>query len=165
MTIVSVSRKKICDAIAKEPTTRLNAGSWVDEGGDVRHHEVRSRDCTVCAVGAVMRNALLHPRQEAFNIENAAQASILSASNIGLHGDPMAEIRKGRYMAALSSFFEGQFVERDIPYVHNTRARMKAVKQLKADCIKFVRDNFPAQLEINIDGARPAEDVKVVRED
>lgn len=161
MTVVSVSRKKICDAIALEPTTTLNAGTWVH--GETVETPMRSRECTVCAVGAVMRRALLHPNQSAHAIEDAAQAAVGNGL-CGAYGNPTEEIKKGLYMSALSAFFEGEFADRNL-YDVEGRTRTAAMNKLKKDCIKFVQKNFPAKVEIDIDGARPAKDVKVISSD
>lgn len=162
MTTVSISRKKICEAIAKEPTTTLQGGSWAASDGKARYHSsVRTRNCKVCAVGAVMRNACLAPTQVWGNIQAAADAS---TGNGDPRGDALHEAKKGRYMAALSSFFEGEFEDRRIIFLRG-RERMAAVKQLKTDCIRFVEKNFPSKLEIDIDGAKPAKDIKVVHYD
>lgn len=161
MTVVSVSRKKICDAIAKEPTTALEGGNWfnLNEEG-----ETTLTNCSVCAVGAVMRNACLDRRQPAHAIEDAALAATVSRG-VAAHSDETPEsLAADRfYMNALSVFFE-----RGYNYTHRIwdlqgRSRMLAVKALKVECIDFVKKNFPPKIEIYIDGAKPAKDVKVVK--
>jgi len=162
MTIVSISRKKICDAIAKEPATRLAYGSWI--GNYDEFTKVKSRDCTVCAVGAVMRNALLDREQPAEAVDDAAIAAMKFEKvrySQYANGDPDKMAARGSYMGALSCFFEGEFHLREIAWM-NGSTRATALRKLKADCIKFVRKNFPATIQVNINGALPAEDVKVV---
>jgi hypothetical protein len=165
MTIVSVSRKKICAAIAKEPTTTLVPQHWV--AGRKYTDQVKSRDCYVCAVGAVMRNALLHPKQPALSIGDAASAAVSAeGGSCDAGADAVEEAENGSYMSALSAFFETEAEYRGINQMGSrTRKRKEAMKKLKKDCIKFVKKNFPSKLEIDIDGARPAKDVKIVDED
>jgi hypothetical protein len=43
-------------------------------------------------------------------------------------------------------------------------ARRESVKQAQATCVAFIKDHFPETLEINIDGAIPKPQYKVVSE-
>lgn len=159
MTVVSVSRKKICDAIAKEPTTRLEDGNWYDADSDSG-----LTDCSVCAVGAVMRNACLDRRQPAHAIADAAWAATASSRHVAAHSieTPESLVADRFYMNALSVFFEKGYNDLEIWGLQG-RSRMLAVKALKAECIDFIKKNFPPKIEIDIDGALPAKDVKVVK--
>lgn len=162
MTIVSISRKKICDAIAKEPATRLARGNWV--GVNSEDDKVKSKDCSVCAVGAVMRNALLDREQPAESIDDASIAAMKHEKvrfSQFANGNPDRMVAQSKYMGALSAFFETEYYIREIGWMSGS-TRTRALRKLKADCIKFVRKNFPATVQVNINGALPAEDVKVV---
>lgn len=171
MTIISVSRNKIIEAIRHEPVESLKGGAWVDER---RGSKVKDKNCSVCAVGAVMRK-VLDPKQSVVKIRKAAMEAL---GNGEPTGDHYSEIEEGRYMAALSCFFEESFEEnmrkmteelqehfndtylRD-PVDHFRKMYNKAVNQTRKDTIDFVKTNFPKEIKIDIDGAKPAKDVKV----
>lgn len=158
MTIVSISRKKICEAIEKEPTTTLAAGEWIQFESEGK---VKSKHCSVCAVGAVMRNALLDRNQDAEAVHDASLAATKFGNPISLNPEHQAE--QGHYMSSLSSFFEREYSERDIwMFDPGTKKHREEMKKVKKDCIAFVKKNFPAKIEIDIDGAKPAKDVKVL---
>lgn len=162
MTIVSISRKKICDAIEKEPTTTLAGGQWIDTRSD--KDKVKTKACSVCAVGAVMRNALLDRNQDAEAVHDASVAATEGANPISFN--PYDQAKVGYYMSSLSSFFEARYSGRAIYDLKvGTKKHRKEIKALKKDCIDFVKANFPAKIEIDIDGAKPAKDVKVVSKD
>lgn len=151
MTITYISRKKICEAIAKEPTTRLNAGDFALSPSETGH--VRSKSCSVCAVGAVMRS-VLNPRLYASDIETSAVRTMRiedPKKRSHYSGDipPKKLLEKKQYMHALSSLFEREFIEKGICSMSG-RQRARAVKQLKKDCIAFVQANFPARVALDI---------------
>lgn len=164
MTIVSISRDKICEAIAKEPATRLQAGSWIHFSTryDRGPAKVKSKNCSVCAVGAVMRNALLNRDQDAYAVTSASLAAVKGAPCDG-DTSPVQLAKRGRYMNALSVFFEREWENRIEFSGISDRAHNKIVSEIKADCIDFVKKYFPKTVKIDIDGALPAADVKVVR--
>jgi hypothetical protein len=196
MTVIRISRKKICDAIEKEPTKTLSPGAWVKDAdgealdGNAVNFATRiydwdvgmenpelapklnSKDCSVCAVGAVMRS-VLDPEQAVNAIASASMTSLgVGRADAGLNM-AIIQAKEGKYMAALSCFFEAHPNHHEIeniPYrvakgliKKNTaeRKRRKLVKEVKKDCIKFIKKNFPGYIEIDIDGAKPAKDVVV----
>lgn len=158
MTTVRISRNQIIKAIKKEPLKTLRPGNFVLLHG--RNEKVKNKTCSVCAVGAVMRNALLAPTQSAKFIERAADSN-----NGAICGDPQSELYDENYMAALSSFFElhADNIRRareDERIDHELT--LKETKQLRAETLRFVKDCFPKHVDVDIDGAKPAKDAKVV---
>lgn len=161
MTVVRISRARIVKAIEAEPVETLRAGSWV-YGSCLQKRFASSTECSVCAVGAVLRRAVLAPRSRAFTITDAANAAVWGAETLA--GDFNEELENDRYMAALSCFFESQWSARGLCWdsVQGTE-RSSRIHTLRADTARFVAENFPRTIDIDIDGARPAKDVRVVK--
>jgi hypothetical protein len=159
MTIVSITRSEIVKAIKKEPLKTLKAGHWVLGKENSR---VKNKTCSVCAVGAVMRNALLAPNQVARAIDDAAWAATQDCEVAD--ADPMDLIAEKSWMAALSCFFENlsSEIEEDSDEGYAHVLTEKETKRLRDETVTFVKKNFPKKIEIDIDGAKPAKDVKVV---
>ena len=157
MAIIEVTKEFIVDAIRNEPDKTLQGGSWVqvtDDYYELCNLSVDSPECAVCAVGAVMRRAL-DSNQNARAIHRAAVASTdrdRDVCGFGTIRAPQAAREmcdRGSYMNALSVLFEAFDDECD----------RDAVKQVVID---FVMNEFPPTIRIDIDGAKPAADVKVV---
>jgi hypothetical protein len=181
MAIVRITKNRIMKAIKNEPA--LRPGSWIDimkvyeKSGNVQvggwefMNKVNAKDkeCSVCAVGAIMRD-ILDPTSTARKLDSAAaQATSGSAIHFDSYENDLSrsaiikrakeDVFKGRYMNALSVLFEGlgelkggweSLTPRDIA-------------GLRRSAIAFVKKNFPHSVEIDIDGAKAAKDVKVVR--
>ena len=165
MTVVQVSRSKIIKAIKDEPLKTLQADHWYffDGRGPDEKKQVRNKNCTVCAVGAVMRNALLAPTQPLPAIAQASQVAVgnygygyCSASAIQLN------LEEENYMAALSAFFESNAADMGINECEDKKERKALTKKLRDMTVKFVKKSFPKTVYVNIDGAKPAKDIKVV---
>lgn len=166
MTIVKISKAKIIEAIEKEPITRLEPGTWIDnEQGYTVGSSKKEKNCSVCAVGAVMRNACLNPKQDAYRVEAAASAAV---GNINCTSNSSLALSHKNYMAALSAEFESGAGDLMMPGSASKNHRdwqevsTKEKRELKKQVISFVKKNFPKFVEIDINGAKPAKDVKVV---
>lgn len=117
MTVVRVTRDQIIQAIEKEPLKTLRAGAWVSDTWNASgERKVSSKACTVCAVGAVMRNVVLAKDQPAINIQNAAVEATQNGNSCASDGKSIADVRKAALeelkeapMSALSTFFEGMW--------------------------------------------------------
>lgn len=158
MTTVEISRKKIIQAILKEPVDTLKGGYWVTEDKQGVKQLVKNKTCAVCAVGAVMRNVVLNKYQNIECINDAAQKAASSSDE------------SGKWMLKLSDFFENHYwnnrsnFENDWSLSLNKRRKLlrAATEKTRKETIKFVKENFPEKILININGSKPAADVKVV---
>lgn len=194
MAKVNVTKARIARAIAKEPV--LTPGAWASMVKDAKARldpddlytgfdetmlkklKTKSKDCAVCAVGAVMRD-ILDPSQNACAIENASEQAVTGPSGY-LHEFDIAPViytkedRKGLYknaketvaagapMAALSMLFEG--LSSYYRQQRNSRElTTRDLAQIRRSVVAFVQTNFPYKVTIDIDGARPAKDVKKVK--
>lgn len=157
MTQIRMTKAEIIRAIEKEPVTRLRAGSWYDGSYDRRV----SKTCSVCAVGAVMRS-VVSPYERGQAILEAAVAAVRGAGDVESSRGVYENLRDERWMAALSSFFESTWratlVGND--WKHLTP---KQIEGVRTRAVAFVREYFPRSIVIDIDGAKPAKDVKVVK--
>ena len=182
MTIVKISKEKIIKAIEKEPLKTLRAGSWCGDGySDDMSAAIKdsSKSCSVCAVGAVMRNVLLDKNQPIYMISDAAAAAVSDADPMAGFGS-LTEIRsRALYqlrenkspMAALSSYFEGVwqfYAEKALesnPECCYAEPSREDVKLIREKTVAFVKRHFPKHVEVDIDGAKPAKDVVVLRKE
>jgi hypothetical protein len=190
MTIVKVSKKKIIRAILDEPLRNLAPGTWIDynEGdGDLANNEVK--DCPVCAVGATMR-AIISPDEKMEHILDAIHVSVKEgrcdiaiptsswrSDNTVLVNDRFYKAPKTKQdifdiakdsikkfpMASISQVFESlcdlRTSQKD--YFHNLSRHQ--VYRIRKDVAEFVERYFPAYVTLDINGAMPAKDVKVVK--
>lgn len=123
--------------------------------------KVKSKDCAVCAVGSVMRNCI-DPNQSWQMIEKASRKSLEGVDTFcpledefGLYTSPEEGlVKEGRYMQALSDFFEQTWAE--------NHENNRVVSITKRKTIAFVKKHFPYKIKIDINGATPAKDVSVV---
>lgn len=188
MTVVQISKKRIIKSIMEEPLVNLEPGKWVDDV-DVGS-TIKAKDCPVCAVGAVMRN-VLSEREELNAIWDAAEAAVgdtsgvLSISSPTIYGVYCETLRDGKYfqyvapknkselfdlakesvnsspMAALSQVFEG-LCELAMLRTNKSDLSRHQKYRIRKDVVEFVQKNFPRSIQIDINGAEPAKDVKVV---
>jgi hypothetical protein len=176
---VEITKKRIIKAIETEPA--LVPGLWVTYEGAAPANVGNTANCSVCAVGAVMRSCM-EPTQSANFIDSAASAAIEVEDN--LEAADTAELRSVQsfsetrkqiyarakkqaenklYMHSLSYVFEGLT---DLKGREEFRARRfiskAAMRSVRRSLVSFVKKNFPNKVVIDIDGAKPAKDVKVV---
>jgi hypothetical protein len=175
MPVIEITKEHIIAAIETEPLATLRGGMWVgrdgamvdpdsDEDGALR---VGSSECHVCAVGAVLRS-LLDASAPAYEITRAANA-VVGGYITRWPGEGRAFLDKaleacasGRYMNALSIFFEGCDDEEWL----RTRTRSRASpcpEDVRADTVRFVRENFPAKIQLTFDSPT-ARHVRVVED-
>lgn len=150
MTMIVLTKGRIIRAIEKE--SKLKQGYWIaSENVD----GAEQKDCCVCAVGAVMRDALAKAATVR-DIDLACSASVaFSGDDIygkGIYDkDELAEakllLKRGSPMMAISHLFE------------TTRG---SVKYARSRVIRFIKSHFPAKITIDIHHAKPARDVRVV---
>lgn len=179
MTVIEISRARIIKAIQQEPIRTLRAGNWIEPGDrSTEDSKVTSKDCSVCAVGAVLRNAALAPSNKVEKLYDAAHAGINDFYSATTY--PGEALNAQEYMTALSAFFESESgrwtdtEEYDVvgegQYRDATKyARTKYNKAydlfmegVRKRTVAWVKANFPKTIQIDIDGAKPAKDVKVV---
>ena len=162
--IVELTKRFVIDAIEREPATRLETGQWYKMPKwwmRTGLPTVRSRDCKVCAVGAVMRRAL-YARESMDKVGVAAMTATQSEPSYGVRSvshlasaetQALDLLKRGSPMCALSTMFEveGREASTDDDYA-----------EVKKTVIAFVRKHFPARMRVDIGECRPAADVKVV---
>ena len=102
--------------------------------------KVRKVDCTVCAVGAVLRRNL--PKTATGYAIGRVGHNITKHEYFG--GDPTKLLRAKNYWGALSCFFEAQAENDDEP-------GRKVSKKSRQACIEFVREHFPKSIMLEVD--------------
>lgn len=186
-TQIEVSKQFIINAIKKEPF--LRGGSWKStteiyakiNGDDFVSRDdfaalyekldiIENKDCAVCAVGAVFRN-VLEQSQRTESLVAAISAQINKEGNIRTTaiGDSVDEFeafakkwaKEKRYMSALSQYFEALYNFR-IHCGYTNELSRHQIYRIKLRLIDFVKKYFPKKIILDIDGAEPAKDVKVV---
>lgn len=190
MTIVRITKNRVLKAIKNEPIKNLKAGSWMDllnstelfTGNicELRNKSIKDDNCSVCAVGAVLRN-ILDPNCSAFDPSTAADSAVevatpnwtYGATKEGLKEEALEFIHNDKCMSALSIYFEGLCclkINADLNLNHmSTGAAKRAMtpKQLapiRRSVLSFVEKNFPSHITIDIDGIKPAKDVKIIEQ-
>lgn len=170
MTTVLVSKQRIINAIKKE---KLKAGYWLASKEMIQSAEnyegsskfddigrktpIAQKDCMVCAVGAVFRSVCAK-NSMIFDIDRHITGQDIEPYIYGAVSEAHAISRAQmliddeKYMSALSSYFEW--------LDENTNHKPYRIKE---KLIKFVKDNFPKNIELDINGIQPAKDVKVLR--
>lgn len=173
MTVISVGRNRIIKAIESEPF--LEAKTWAKLKGTPRNlnwgtvadrekaRKTRVSDtenCSVCAVGSVMRNCI-SKNQNWNKIEKASMHSISVMGNPP-SVEPTVLVKEKHYMRGLSNFFESAWREEEYRFPYLSMNAEK-IARVRAKTIQFVKDNFPTRIKIDIDGVKPAKDVTVVK--
>lgn len=133
----TVTKKEILEAIKKEP---LKAGSWVkmDDFGD----PVKDKNCTVCAIGAVLRRAK-YSNQQAWEFGGCLMNSDAVAPldeecvDLGVEKNLVERLlSEKKYLHALSVRFEGQALRTGVG---------KRTRKILTD---FVKKNLPDQVKL-----------------
>lgn len=132
---MKVTKAQIIEAIKTEP---LRAGSWYTTEGD--------GTCSACAVGAVLRNAC---KMYYSDIEDHALGKYKSHSS---YPDEMllnSLFQEGRYMEALSCFFEDACENAsDEENCYSDEISKSAMSEIRQRTIEFVEKNFPDEVSI-----------------
>jgi hypothetical protein len=176
MTIVAIKKSDVIKSLKTEPLLK-STGNWVTVSGVDRNDtdddapyvsaKGRLRDlnkkkgCHVCAVGAVIRSHLAVD-QTPLSLQRACEAAVKYGA--GSEYDDLNEALAGAEkklhvpMTALSHLFEslsqGFFYEDKL-----------SPDEVRSECISFVKKHFPDVIEVDIDGAKPARGVKVIKRD
>jgi hypothetical protein len=168
MTTIEITKRKVIKALESEPARTLRPGKWVSAPMDREETaKVSDPNCTVCAVGAVMRCAL-DPDEYATKADEVAMDATEAAEMIalaGTRGSILAEaaaLAKDYPMNALSCVFEGlASLSRKKSRVHELSNRQ--IAGIRRSVVAFAKKHLPAKMHIHIGNAKPAHDVKVVR--
>lgn len=158
---IEITKKIVLKALNTE---RLQAENWIDPDASER---TPITNCRVCAVGAVLCEAL-DPRKttpmtlhDAANVATAAEDCINGYdglfSPIGKTPKQMKAHAKKLLgdglnpLAVLSFLFEG---------LSNSN---RPIYRIRPHLISFVKEEFPAKFVADINGAKPAKGIKVVK--
>lgn len=174
---IRLTKAQIIRALENEPITRLRAGyGWFSSRlANFRPRTVgtfgQTDDCYECAVGAVMRQ-VISPRLGLSRLNDAIGAATRGAgvtpdeafTTNEVLDQARAELDAGRAMGALSIAFEGLW-SLDVEDVTDERDEDDArADRVRAEVVAFVKGHFPPSVVVDIDGAKPAQDVKPVKE-
>lgn len=157
MTVVKLTREFVLDAIEKE--SRLRAGYWIDWFGESAGHDVNAEDCAVCAVGAVMRRALAKSAKATeveFLCAEAAGTETEVVSGLCLTGGTNME-------SAISTAktFVNKLPMAALSHVFETASRLYP-RTFRDVTLNFVREHFPPVILVDVQGSKPASDVKTL---
>ena len=121
-----VTKNQIIEAISTES---LIGGAWF-----------YTKDCAVCAVGAVLRRCL--------NIKDREIAGVANEIvNWPEHRDIELVLKRKDWLSALSSFFEQEWESRDVD-LYEGKKHEELVALVRKRTIEFVEHNFPDEIEI-----------------
>jgi hypothetical protein len=137
-----ISKKKIIEALRTEP---LTGGMWmslIDDGQlwtETTVGEARGK-CTVCAVGAILREVVA---QNA-TVKEFNDACIFASDHVmSIYDSTIEETLKAKnYMGALSIYFE-EMAERSPDGFSITNRQRPAL-------IRFVEKNFPSYVTVDL---------------
>lgn len=130
----TITRRQVIKALRTEP---LQSGEWCD-GPTGYTVPAKNLDCTVCAVGAVLRQVTDMRVEEIYDfgaqLNNRTDATISDSAN---QKDISLFLADGNYLAALSAYFESTIPDK-APYGKRHRERL----------VKFVKKNFPTNIPV-----------------
>jgi hypothetical protein len=157
---IRLTKEFILTALKEENIKVLQPGTWF------RNIWGEIEECPRCAVGSVMVRALSR-RNEKRLITHAAQAATLCGSNVpnemedhDIESEAVRILKEERSpMSALSYYFEGMCQKLG---VDEDDIELEKVEEARRYTIVFVDQHFPPTVIVNINGAKPAEDVEVV---
>jgi len=154
---IEVTKYRIKKAIKTEPL--LKAGHWVNWVGDRESTTVGDKkNCSVCAVGAVLRE-VLDDEQKSYMIDSAAETCINSdrlflPDMAGRDEDWLLEkaavlCDDKAYMNGLSTYFEGLWRLAE-DRANDDYVSRHQVYRIRQKLLKFVTEHFPAKIILNI---------------
>lgn len=174
MTTVEITKAKIIKSIQNEPVLEpngwvrfINAKTLAGVAKSIKENP-KTTACSACAVGGVLRN-VLSPKTTYNRFQMVISACIDDIVGVDCYGsygpptrkeierDALEALNAGFPMNAMSIVFEG-FAQR-----HQDKGDRRAGNLARQPTINFVKKHFPAKIQIDIDGAKPAKDVKVVK--
>lgn len=132
---MKITKQEILKAIKTEP---LRAGHFIgasDEFGYEKLNSKKGKSCTVCAVGAVLRNKIKDVTIQDFNSICANSVEYWTEFS-GMEAQYLIE--KKDYLSALSVEFE------------TLSNKFKTKAAIRKKLIKFVQDNFPKTINVKI---------------
>lgn len=166
MTQVRVTKARIIKALRTEP---LCPGSWISSAYKTI---AGKKGCTVCAVGAVLRNTLSKKTttDELWDVANMAVSdgeftpieSFQTYRKAKKRAVEELKSRPNAEMAALSLYFESLCMIEDDDATFLIRP--SKMKKIRALCIEFVQQHFREHVLIEIDYCRPAPGIEVVKD-
>lgn len=166
---VMLTKQFIIETLRKEP---LEYGRWftnMDVGtyGTRKVKDQRKADCVGCAVGALMCNIVNPTNSIRKIVDNVIEPSLGHGSCTFL-SDAKDRVEQKRWIPALSSVFEGysRLGLRDSVLVDTKLAdevlawddnEYRAVRAAiaKARTIAWVRQHFPDEIVLDLDGLKP----------
>lgn len=130
-----LKRREILKALRSEP---LAYGDWADGKSS------NGPPCEVCAVGAVVRQALRNGADPTVNqIVDVCFLWITDAWN-AVQGDPLVLLKQQQYWTALSCFFEAGLRP-------GNRPPKKVTQKDREKLCDFVKKHFPKEIEVPLE--------------
>jgi hypothetical protein len=147
-----IKREEIIEAITNEPL--LRPGAWVavpfdEKTGRWDLSAPKTTPCAVCAVGAVMRAVL--PANTTLGKLISTSADATRGEDSESDFDFETEIEAGRWLSALSRFFERLWLGYD--YELDETNETKISEEVRGKTIAFVKRRFPETIEVELDHA------------
>lgn len=161
MTIVEMTKRELIEAINQEELVR---DCWIKS--DV---QFSSPECTVCAVGAIFKKCIdtssVGRSTSSLNCFIAGQVKRATLANqeapdVSDNTYPTLEklilpvLEKSGPLSALSCFFEA--------YMHPGVTKFPLQAEIKMHLTRFINENFPETIDVNIGSFAAATDVKKV---
>jgi len=149
----TLTKKQVIRALKTE---RLTGGAWVDMYGALTREEIVNKDnCSVCAVGAVLRHAF---EGRITGIEIDAIGSKLGGlgrtADLGYASDVIYIIAgqsvKRHPLLGLSQLFETLYFSKYQLYGVLGKGRGPKMRALKKGLVTFVKKHFPEKFSITI---------------
>lgn len=177
---IIVTKRQIVEAIANEPY--LFPGNWIEYRGSKPSPNIkaRSKQCTVCAVGSVLQDVLSRDTTVGELGILACRLTPGPTLCYGADYNSIEEIHRAaaQYyiiddpLSVLSFMFEGaasfygadMIGLNDISYDKMSRGEKLKIASTRRETIKFVKKNFPEEIELDIGGLKPSPGTKIVRE-
>lgn len=189
MTIIELSKQQVIEALRVEPVGSLKPGSWIQPLGlESRDEDIDHASwtrpalaaCGVCACGAVMRRAALAASvsaRDAYRVLDRATSETyvtctpINAEDVIERG--ASAINRDYPMNGLSIVFEGlskiygRALDGDPDVMilgsdHRGADGDAIMERVRQETIAFVEEHFPDTIIVDINGAEPAVDAKIV---
>lgn len=139
----TISKAKCIEAVKTEP---LRGGHWV-QSFELRPDS--QRNCSVCAVGAVLRKAGC----DDYSMDEVASRLVVLA--LAYSHNAAREIRKAlkekRHLDALSMYFESLANPQDPGATLSPILEGKNLSRIRSKLVKFIDKNFPKRIELPLD--------------
>lgn len=133
---ITVTKETIKNVMLKEPL--LLPGQWALE---------REGQCHVCAVGAIVKEAL-NTKDE--GVISRISTRACSVRDLAREAAIEGHLEESEYLAALSCFFESNYSEEEVDLVYDGHF-VPAKPKLRQKLADFVEDNFPDTITLEVD--------------